>query len=124
MILRHGGQLQWIGYAGGKPRGEHFVEDVLQGTRKASPNEPKWESGHVSECLVRVPRPSPRPLSVDRLQCFSKPLPRFHDYTHCYGSQYFRVASFDTPSRDVCGWSHMVEHALRMRGVVWHLHDG
>ena len=32
--------------------------------------------------------------------------------------------SFDAPLRDVCGWSHMVEHALRMRGVVRHLHDG
>ena len=60
MILGHGGQLQWIGYAGGKPREEWFVKDALQGTRKA-PNEP---SGHVGECLV--PRPSPRPF-----QCVS-----------------------------------------------------
>ena len=29
MILGHGGQLQRIGYAGGKPRGERFVEDAL-----------------------------------------------------------------------------------------------
>ena len=59
MILGHGGQLQRIGYAGGKPRGERFVEDTLQGTRKASPNEPKWERGHVVvECPVRV-HPAP-----------------------------------------------------------------
>ena len=56
MILGHGGQLERIGYAGGKPREKWFMEDALQGTRKA-PNEP---SGHVGECLV--PRPSPRPF--------------------------------------------------------------
>ena len=62
MILGHGSQLEWIGYAGGKPREEWFVKDALQGTRKA-PNEP---SGHVGECLV--PRPSPRPF-----QCVTSP---------------------------------------------------
>ena len=40
-------------------------------------------------------------------------VPRLLISTHgigrpCFGSQYFHVASFDAPSRDICGWGRVI----------------